>query len=623
MSKAQEPEVFSFQAEVKQLLHLMINSLYSNKEIFLRELISNASDANDKLRFEALEKPELLTEKTDLEITVTLDPDNRLLTISDNGIGMSRDEIIQQLGTIAHSGTAQFIESLSGEKKEDSQLIGKFGVGFYSAFIVAERVEVLSRRADLTAEEGVRWESAGDGDYSLETVEKQDRGTIIALTLKPEETEFVDNFRVSTLIRKYSDHIGFPVRIKNGEEDVTEDPVNKAQALWTRPRTEINDDEYVEFYKHLAHDFTAPLIWSHNKVEGKREYTSLMYIPASAPFDLWNRESPRGIKLYVQRVFITDEATQFLPLYLRFMRGIVDSSDLSLNISRELLQQDPTVGSIRNALTKRCLTMIEKLSNSEPEKYGIFWKEFGAVVKEGLAEDPSNSEKIAGLLRFNSTISEGLEQDRSLDAYLGALSDDQDKIYYLIAESPTSARNSPHLESLRERGIEVLLLADRVDEWVMQHLIEFKGKSFKDIGRGDLELEGENDTNNIEAEPTKEEKQVLKRIKRLLKDKVDEVRISMRLKESASCLVLGEQDLSFQMRQILKASGHEAPDSKPSLELNPNHLLVRQLMEEGRDEQFEALSWILLEQAFLIEGRPLEDPVLFVQRVNDLIGKKN
>ena len=621
MSKAQEPEVFSFQAEVKQLLHLMINSLYSNKEIFLRELISNASDANDKLRFEALERPELLTETTDFEITITLDSDNRRLTISDNGIGMSRDEIIQQLGTIAHSGTAQFIESLSGEKKQDSQLIGKFGVGFYSAFIVAERVEVYSRRADLTAQEGVRWESAGDGDYSLETVEKQDRGTIISLTLKPEETEFVDNFRVSALIRKYSDHIGFPVRIKNGEEDVTEDPVNKAQALWTRPRTEINDDEYVEFYKHLAHDFTDPLIWSHNKVEGKREYTSLMFIPASAPFDLWNRESPKGIKLYVQRVFITDEATQFLPLYLRFMRGIVDSSDLSLNVSRELLQQDPTVGSIRNALTKRCLTMIEKLSNSEPEKYGIFWKEFGAVVKEGLAEDPSNSEKIAGLMRFNSTISEGLDQDRSLDAYLDALSDGQDKIYYLIAESPTSARNSPHLESLRERGIEVLLLADRVDEWVMQHLTEFKGKSFKDIGRGDLELDDENDTKIVEAEPTKKEKEVLKRIKRLLKDKVDEVRISSRLKESASCLVLGEQDLSFQMRQMLKASGHETPDSMPSLELNPNHLLVRQLMEKEGDEQFESLSWILLEQAFLIEGRPLEDPVLFVQRVNDLIAK--
>lgn len=621
MTKAQEPEIFSFQAEVKQLLHLMINSLYSNKEIFLRELISNASDANDKLRFEALERPELLTETTDFEITITLDSDNRRLTISDNGIGMSRDEIIQQLGTIAHSGTAQFIESLSGEKKQDSQLIGKFGVGFYSAFIVAERVEVYSRRADLTAQEGVRWESAGDGDYSLETVEKQDRGTIITLTLKPEETEFVDNFRVSALIRKYSDHIGFPVRIKNGEEDVTEDPVNKAQALWTRPRTEINDDEYVEFYKHLAHDFTDPLIWSHNKVEGKREYTSLMFIPASAPFDLWNRESPKGIKLYVQRVFITDEATQFLPLYLRFMRGIVDSSDLSLNVSRELLQQDPTVGSIRNALTKRCLTMIEKLSNSEPEKYGIFWKEFGAVVKEGLAEDPSNSEKIAGLMRFNSTISEGLDQDRSLDAYLDALSDGQDKIYYLIAESPTSARNSPHLESLRERGIEVLLLADRVDEWVMQHLTEFKGKSFKDIGRGDLELDDENDTKIVEAEPTKKEKEVLKRIKRLLKDKVDEVRISSRLKESASCLVLGEQDLSFQMRQMLKASGHETPDSMPSLELNPNHLLVRQLMEKEEDEQFESLSWILLEQAFLIEGRPLEDPVLFVQRVNDLIAK--
>jgi len=623
MGKSQEPEVFSFQAEVKQLLHLMINSLYSNKEIFLRELISNASDANDKLRFEALEKPELLTEKTDLEITITLDPDNRLLTISDNGIGMSREDIIQQLGTIAHSGTAKFIEALSGESKKDSQLIGKFGVGFYSAFIVAEKVEVLSRRADLTAADGVRWESVGDGDYTLETVEKQDRGTVIILTLKPEETEFVDNFRVSALIRKYSDHIGFPVRLKNGAEDAAEDPVNKVQALWTRPRKEIKDDEYVEFYKHLTHDFTAPLIWSHNKVEGKREYTSLMYVPASAPFDLWNRESPRGIKLYAQRVFITDEATQFLPLYLRFMRGVVDSSDLSLNVSRELLQQDPTVGAIRNALTKRCLAMLEKLSNSESEKYGIFWKEFGAVVKEGLAEDPANSEKIAGLLRFNSTISEGLEQDRSLDAYLSALSDGQDTVYYLIAESPTSAKNSPHLESLRERGIEVLLLSDRVDEWVMQHLTEFKGKSFKDIGRGDLELDGEDGTENIEVEQTKEEKQVLKRIKTLLKDKVGEVRMSTRLKESASCLVLGEEDLSFQMREILKASGHDAPDSVPSLELNPNHPLVERLTEEVEDGRFEALSWILLEQAFLIEGRPLEDPVLFVQRVNGLIFKED
>ena len=623
MGKSQEPEVFSFQAEVKQLLHLMINSLYSNKEIFLRELISNASDANDKLRFEALEKPELLTEKTDLEITITLDPDNRLLTISDNGIGMSREDIIQQLGTIAHSGTAKFIEALSGESKKDSQLIGKFGVGFYSAFIVAEKVEVLSRRADLTAADGVRWESVGDGDYTLETVEKQDRGTVIILTLKPEETEFVDNFRVSALIRKYSDHIGFPVRLKNGAEDAAEDPVNKVQALWTRPRKEIKDDEYVEFYKHLTHDFTAPLIWSHNKVEGKREYTSLMYVPASAPFDLWNRESPRGIKLYAQRVFITDEATQFLPLYLRFMRGVVDSSDLSLNVSRELLQQDPTVGAIRNALTKRCLAMLEKLSNSESEKYGIFWKGFGAVVKEGLAEDPANSEKIAGLLRFNSTISEGLEQDRSLDAYLSALSDGQDTVYYLIAESPTSAKNSPHLESLRERGIEVLLLSDRVDEWVMQHLTEFKGKSFKDIGRGDLELDGEDGTENIEVEQTKEEKQVLKRIKLLLKDKVGEVRMSTRLKESASCLVLGEEDLSFQMREILKASGHDAPDSVPSLELNPNHPLVERLTEEVEDGRFEALSWILLEQAFLIEGRPLEDPVLFVQRVNGLIFKED
>ena len=620
MNGAHEPTTFSFQAEVKQLLHLMVNSLYSNKEIFLRELVSNASDANDKLRFEALEAPQLLEEQPDLEISITLDAENRALTVTDSGIGMSREEMIEQLGTIAHSGTAKFLESLSGEAKKDSHLIGQFGVGFYSAFIVAERVEVLSRRAGLAASEGVLWTSSGDGSYAIQTVDKPERGTVITLTLKPEEAEFLDTFRVDALIRKYSDHIAFPVRLKSvGDGDGTDEPVNRAKALWTRPRTEIEDDEYIEFYKHIAHDFTDPLTWSHNRVEGKREYTSLIYLPAVAPFDLWNRETPRGLKLYVQRVFISDEATQFLPLYLRFIRGVVDSSDLSLNVSRELLQQDPTVGAIRSALTKRGLDMLDKLASAGGDKYQTFWREFGVVLKEGLAEDSANREKIAGLLRFNSTRSEGLDQDRSLDDYIAAASDSQDTIYYLTAESSTAARNSPHLESLKEREIEVLLLSDRIDSWVMQHLTEFKGKAFKDVTRGDLGLKDSEVSPTVETELTKEQSQALKRVKRVLREKVDEVRMSDRLKESAACLVLGEQDLGFQMRELLKAAGHDAPDTVPSLELNPNHPLVGQLVGEDEGQRFEDLSWMLLEQAILIDGQPLEDPASFVRRLNALI----
>ncbi len=620
MSEDRELTTFSFQAEVKQLLHLMVNSMYSNKEIFLRELISNASDANDKLRFEGLGSPELLEEQPDLKITVNLDPENLTLTICDNGIGMSREEIIEQLGTIAHSGTAKFLESLSGEAKKDSQLIGQFGIGFYSAFIVADRVEVLSRRAGLAESEGVRWISSGDGSYTLEMVKKPERGTAITLTLKPEETEFLEAFRVSALIRKYSDHIAFPVQVSSeGDDEVSDEPVNKAKALWTRPRTEIEDDEYVEFYKHIAHDFTDPLTWSHNKVEGKREYTSLIYLPAVAPFDLWNRETPRGVKLYVQRVFITDEATQFLPLYLRFIRGVVDSSDLSLNVSRELLQQDPTVGSIRSALTKRGLDMLEKLATGDPDKYETFWGEFGMALKEGLAEDPSNREKIASLLRFNSTRSEGLDQDRSLADYLDTAGDGQETIYYLTAESATGARSSPHLEALREREIEVLLLSDRIDEWAMQHLTEFRGKTFKDITRGDIQLENAEASQVPETEITKEQKQTLKRIKRVLRDKVDEVRMGARLKESAACLVLAEQDLGFQMRELLKATGHDSPDTAPSLELNSDHPLVGRLLSEPDGQRFENLSWALFEQATLVEGQPLEDPASFVRRMNELI----
>ncbi len=625
MSEAREPTTFDFKAEVKQLLHLMVHSLYSNKEIFLRELISNASDANDRLRFESLSQPELLDEEPDLGIEVTLDPDAGTLTVSDNGIGMSRDEIVEQLGTIAHSGTARFLESLDGKAARDSALIGQFGVGFYSAFIVAENVEVLSRRAGAGAGESVRWTSSGDGSYTLEPAEKASRGSTITLTLKQDEKEFLESYRVSSLIRKYSDHIAFPVTLRTAGKDdesddpATDEPVNKAKALWARPRTEVEDEEYVEFYKHIAHDFKDPLIWSHNRVEGRREYTSLLYVPSAAPWDLWNRETPRGVKLYVQRVFITDEATQFLPLYLRFIRGVVDSGDLSLNVSRELLQQDPVVGVMKSALTKRTLAMLERLAKEDPEKYATFWREFGVALKEGLAEDPGNQEKIAALLRFNSTASEDLSQDRALDDYLEAAGEEHNAIYFLIADTPEAARTSPHLESLRERGIEVLLLSDRIDEWVMQYLTEYKGKPFRDVTRGELDLGDDESDRKVEADLTKEQKNLLKRIKRVLRDKVDEVRVSDRLKESAACLVIGEQDMGFQMRELLKATGQEPPETVPSLEINLDHPLVGMLGETGEESRFENLSWLLLEQATLVEGRPLEQPAAFVRRVNSLL----
>ena len=621
MSDATEPTTFDFKAEVKQLLHLMVHSLYSNKEIFLRELISNASDANDRLRFESLGSPDLLEDDPELGIRVTLGPDAGTLTVSDNGIGMSRDEIVEQLGTIAHSGTARFLESLDGKARKDSALIGQFGVGFYSSFIVAEQVEVLSRRAGADDGESVRWASSGDGSYTLEPAEKESRGTTITLTLKPDEKEFLESYRVSALIRKYSDHIAFPVKlgVAGKEDDESDEPVNKAKALWARPRTEVEDEEYIEFYKHIAHDFKDPLIWSHNRVEGKREYTSLLYVPSAAPWDLWNRESPRGVKLYVQRVFITDEATQFLPLYLRFIRGVVDSGDLSLNVSRELLQKDPVVGVMKSALTKRVLAMLERLAKDETEKYATYWKEFGVAFKEGLAEDAANQEKIAALLRFNSTASDGLSQDRSLDDYLEAAGEDRDAIYFLIADTPEAARNSPHLEALRERGIEVLLLSDRIDEWVMQYLTEYKGKSFRDVARGELDLGKHEPERKIEAELTKEQKNLLKRIKRVLRDEVEEVRASDRLKESAACLVIGEQDLGFQMRELLKATGQEPPETVPSLEINLDHPLVGMLSETGEENRFEDLSRLLLEQATLVEGRSLEHPSVFVRRVNSLL----
>ncbi len=631
-SEAASPETFGFQAEVRQLLHLMVHSLYSDREIFLRELISNASDAADRLRFEALAKPELVGD-TELAIEVAIDRDAGTLTVSDNGVGMSREEIIEQLGMIAHSGTARYLENLTGDQQKDSQLIGQFGVGFYSAFIVADEVEVSSRRADLPTEEGVLWRSDGQGEYSLQGIEKADRGTTVRLRLKADASEFLEEARIRTLIRKYSDHISFPVRMSGGaagdgagDEDSSdsdsadEQTVNRAKALWTRPRTEVEDDEYVEFYRHIAHDFSDPLTWSHNRVEGKREYTSLLYIPSVAPFDLWNRESPKGVKLYVQRVFITDRATEFLPLYLRFVRGVVDCADLSLNVSREMIQQDPAVGAMKSALTKRVLDLLGRLSKEEDsEKYATFWEQFGTTLKEGLAEDASNRDRIAGLLRFNSTQSEGVAPDRSLADYLENAPDDQESIYYLLADSPLAARSSPHLEAFRERGIEVLLLSDRIDEWAMQFLDEYQGKSFRDVGRGELDLEESDAAKPVDPDEDKERKHLVKRIKRVLRERVDEVRVSTRLKESAACLVLNKHDLGFQMRELLKASGQEAPASLPNLEINPSHPLIGKLAGEADEDRFALLSTVILDQAMLAEGRQLDDPAAFVRRVNDLL----
>ncbi len=613
------PATFAFRAEVKQLLHLMVHSLYSSREIFLRELISNASDANDRLRFEALAKPELLRDGAELEIRVSVDADARLLTVSDTGIGMSRDEVIENLGTIARSGTGQFLERMTGDQRKDAQLIGQFGVGFYSAFIVADQVTVTSRRADAPEDAGVRWVSDGQGEYSVTDVPRAERGTTVQLKLKDDALEFLAPERLRELIRRYSDHIAFPVRMADDAGAAASEPVNRAKALWLRPRTEVDAAEYVEFYKHIAHDTDDPLTWSHNRVEGKREYTSLLYVPSAAPFDQWNRESPKGVKLYVQRVFITDHATHFLPLYLRFVRGVVDSSELSLNVSRELLQQDETIAAMRGALTRRVLDMLEKLAADDAEKYATFWKEFGALLKEGIVEDAANREKLAKLLRFNSTASAGAEQDRGLKDYLADAKEADQPVYFLVAESATAARSSPHLEAFRERGIEVLLLSDRLDEWVMQHLTEFQGKTFKDVRRGALDLGEKGGEKKVEAEPDNERKQLLKHVKRVLRERVDEVRVGGRLRQSAACLVLREHDLGYQMRELLAAAGHAAPPSVPNLELNFDHPLVQRLDRETNEARFERLALLLFEQAVLAEGRQLDDPSAFVARLNELL----
>jgi molecular chaperone HtpG len=615
-------QTHGFQAEVRELLKLMIHSLYSHREIFLRELISNASDANDRLRFAAIGEPALLASEPELEIRVEADPAAGTLTVTDNGIGMTREEAVANLGTIARSGTAEFFRGLSGDQQKDSQLIGQFGVGFYSAFIVADRVEVLSRKAGLPAESGAHWESSADGEFTVETVTRPQRGTTVKLHLKPEAKEFTDPFRLRALIRRYSDHIAFPVRMrKEGEASLEFEAVNQAKALWTRPRAEITDEEYRQFYQHLAHDFTDPLAWSHNRVEGKREYTSLLYLPGRAPFDLWQRDSAHGLKLYVRRVFIMDDAEQFLPLYLRFVKGVVDSSDLPLNVSRELLQQEPEVEAIRSGLTKRVLDMLAKLAKEEPEKYATFWKEFGAVLKEGVAQDAANRPALLQLLRFASTHEYGNEPAVSLAQYVERMKPGQDRIYYIIAESVAAARASPYIERLTQRGLEVLLLAERIDDWVMGQIDVFEDKRFKDAARGDLELgtlESEADRKRRDEE-LKESKGLLKRVKDAIGDRVLEVRVSTRLADSPACLVLGEHDLGAGMRRILAAAGQKLPESKPALELNVGHPLVKHLDRLADTVQFKELSLLLYEQAELAEGSQLSNPAEFVQRLNRVL----
>ncbi len=621
-NEAADRQTHGFQAEVRELLKLMIHSLYSHREIFLRELISNASDANDRLRFAAIEAPALLESDAELAIRVEADPAAGTVTIIDNGIGMTREEAIANLGTIARSGTAEFFRSLSGERQKDAQLIGQFGVGFYSAFIVADRVEVLSRKAGSPATGGVHWESRADGEFTVQSITREERGTSIRLHLKAEAREFADPFRLRTLIRKYSDHIAFPVRMrKEGEASLEYETVNQAKALWVRPRAEIPDEEYRQFYQHLAHDFTEPLAWSHNRVEGKREYTSLLYIPGRAPFDLWQRDAAHGLKLYVKRVFIMDDAEQFLPLYLRFVKGVVDSSDLPLNVSRELLQKEPEVEAIRGSLTKRVLDLLSRLAKEEPQKYATFWKEFGTVLKEGLGQDVANRAALLPLLRFASTHEATDEPLVSLAQYVERLKPGQDRIYYIIAESVAAARKSPYIERLAERGLEVLLLSERIDEWVMGQLEDFEGKRFKDAARGDLELgplESEAERKQRE-EALKESKGLLKKVKDAVGEDILEVRVSTRLKESPACLVLDEHDLSAGMRRILTAAGQKVPDSKPVLELNVGHPLVKYLEGLCDAARFKELALLLHEQAQLAEGGQLGNPVQFVQRLNRLL----
>mgnify|MGYP000276837971 CR=1 FL=1 len=641
MSETGQKEVHGFQTEVKQLLQLMIHSLYSNKEIFLRELVSNAADAADKLRFKALSDAELYEGDGELRVRVSADKENKTITISDNGIGMTRDDVIEHLGTIAKSGTAEFFSKLSGDQAADSQLIGQFGVGFYSAFIVADKVTVRTRVAGGAASEGVQWTSAGEGDFTVETIEKPNRGTDIILHLKEEEEEFLDDWRLKSIVTKYSDHISVSVEMLTPEvaevpesegpdgEKIPAVPAkpaewqacNKATALWTREKSELNDDEYKEFYKHVSHDFSDPLLWAHNKVEGKTEYTSLLYIPSKAPFDLYNREKQHGLKLYVQRVFIMDDAEQFMPTYLRFVKGLLDSNDLPLNVSREILQDNKVTQAIRKGCTKRVLKMLEKLGKKDKEQYQVFWNEFGQVLKEGPAEDMANKEAVAKLLRFASTDEEASVQNVALSEYIERMKEGQDKIYYVVADSFEAAKNSPHLEVFRKKGIEVLLLSDRIDEWLISHLTEFDSKQLQSVARGGLDLGDMEDEEAKEAQEKLEQEfdSVVSRIKEALGDKVKEVRLSQRLTDSPACIVTDEQDMSSQMMKLMQSVGQPVPESKPIFEINGEHDLVRHVADEQDDEQFKQWTEVLFEQAMLAERGSLQDPASFVSRLNKLM----
>jgi molecular chaperone HtpG len=625
---AQNRETLGFQAEVKQLLNLMIHSLYSNKEIFLRELISNASDACDKLRFEALNNSALYGDDSDLKIRVSFDKAARTVTISDNGIGLTRDEAVEHLGTIAKSGTREFFSALTGDQAKDAHLIGQFGVGFYSSFIVADKVTVVSRRAGVEANQSVRWESGGEGDFTVEMVEKAGRGTDVTLHLREGEDEFAGGWKLKAIIRKYSDHITLPIVMKKEEwdkdkgEQVTtdeEETVNQANALWVRSKSDISDEQYKEFYKHVAHDFEDPLAWTHARVEGKQEYAQLLYIPSRAPFDLWDRNARHGIKLYVRRVFIMDDAEQLMPLYLRFVRGVVDSSDLPLNVSREILQQSKDIDGIRSGCTRKVLSMLEDLAGNDQEKYAKFWEAFGAVLKEGVGEDHANKEKIAGLIRFASTHNDTPEQNVSLADYIGRMKEGQEKIYYVTADTFNAAKNSPHLEIFRKKGIEVLLLSDRVDEWVVGHLTEFDGKHLQSVAKGGLDLgKLEDEAEKKEVEKAADEyKDLIDKVKASLGDKVKDVRITHRLTDSPACLVADEHDPSGNLARLMKAAGQPMPSTRPILEINPQHPAVMRLKyEEARFADWAAL---LFEQATLAEGGQLDDPAGFVKRINDLM----
>ena len=625
MSKETKKETLGFQTEVQQLLKLMVHSLYSNRDIFLRELISNASDAADKLRFEALKDDKLFEDDPELSISVEYNKSGKSISVIDNGIGMNRDEIIENLGTIAKSGTKQFFENLTGDQSKDSSLIGQFGVGFYSSFIVAKQVEVVSRRAGAPHNEAVKWVSTGENDYSIETVDRARRGTKVTLYLKDDAEEFLDGYRLREIIKRYSDHISIPIKMAKEGDEKGDETVNSAQAIWTRNKKEIKEEEYNEFYKHVAHDFDDPLSYVHTKVEGKLEYTSLLYIPKRAQFDLWDRENRHGVKLYVRRVFIMDDAEQLLPPYLRFVRGIVDSDDLPLNISREILQQNKTIDAIRSGVTRKVIDSLDTISEKEPEKYKIFWKEFGKVLKEGIVDEaPDKKEDLAKLFRFTSSRDDSEEQTVSLDEYITSMKEGQDVIYYLTAENLTTARNSPHLEIFLDKEIEVLLLTDPIDEWLTAHLPEYKGKKFTSVMKGELDLEGMKSGKDQKSDKkSDEDKQVkhedlLKRIKETLGDRVKDVRSTNRLTSSPACLVMEEHDMGRHLQQILKASGQQLPDIQPILEINTEHPLLQMLASRLKDDRFSDWSHILFDQALLSEGGKLEDPAGFVKRLNTL-----